>query len=201
LSQVCVKSQGTGAVALAGRQDAAPGLPADANVPVHVLVPVCLDPSERGALMEALELVAGYRRGAKVTLLHVIESKPDPIHDPFDWLSPLRRLQHELARRSRLESALKAARRSIETLVNGDLPRQLHGLLEIRSECRVGEPATEVVRFANEQSVELVVLCFHRSERGWSHWPLQSDRIATMIQAPVVLVGAASTSSPVTTSL
>jgi universal stress protein A len=133
-----------------------------------ILVPVDLTPKNAGAIEVAGELAAN-RKGA-VTLLHVIETLDLPWEEVEDFY-------HRLERRARaeMEDMCEPLRREE---------------VEHRSEIVFGRRAEEVVAYAEDREVDLIVLSSHRVdlENPAAGWTTLSYKVAILAQCPVLLV-------------
>lgn len=135
----------------------------------HVLVPVDLSQRNERALRTALALVTESR--SRVTLLHVIQRvaglTPGELEDFY----------RKLVERS--ERKLRQAARPFTDQA-----------IDARTEVRVGEPATEIVRATLRDAVDLVVMGSHkvkpgRREQGWG---TTSYKVGIFCQCPILLV-------------
>jgi len=136
----------------------------------HILVPVDLGEHNGRALAMALALaVDGHK--SRVTLLHVVQrlaaGAPGEL-EPF-----YRKLVH------RSQAKLRHAARAFS-----------HAGIDVRTEVRVGEPATEIVRKTLREAVDLVVMGSHKvrpgkRERGWG---TTSYKVGIFCQCPILLV-------------
>lgn len=137
----------------------------------HMLVPIDLSDKNERVLRTALEL-ARQTRG-RVTLLHVIDRVADIA------LRELRGFYRQLQRKS-LEKLDQAARRFA---VQG---------IPVRTSVLIGEPATEIVKTAARQKIDLIVMGSHKvglttpvRGRGWG---TTSYKVGIFCQCPVMLV-------------
>ncbi|MFP4473938.1 MAG: universal stress protein [Desulfatibacillaceae bacterium] len=134
-----------------------------------ILVPTDLSENGEKAVEVAVGLAGG--RNPVVHVLHVIE----PIADtPFEDLEDFY---------SRLE---EQARRRLDELTS---PYQREGLV-IRNHLVYGPRAQEILRFAEENEVDLIALKSHRIElkpplQGWG---TLSYKVGILAQCPVMLV-------------
>jgi nucleotide-binding universal stress UspA family protein len=135
----------------------------------HIIVPVDLGQRHERALR--LALAVAVERGSRVTLLHVVQRAPGLAPGEFeDFYRPLV---------ARSERKLREAARPF-----------LDRALDVRTEVRVGEPATEIVRSTLRGAVDLVVMGSHkvrpgRPERGWG---TTSYKVGIFCQCPILLV-------------
>jgi nucleotide-binding universal stress UspA family protein len=135
----------------------------------NVLVPTDLTDQSRPALDVARKLAL--EDGAGVTVLHVIETLEIPFEELTDFYEELER---------------KAA---------VHLERQAQELVEagVESPGRVlvyGHRAEEVVKYAEANDIDLIVLCSHRIDREnpGLNWATLSYKVAILAQCPVLLV-------------
>ena len=135
----------------------------------NILLPVDFTLKNEAALGTALDLARG--GGSKVTLLHVIETIE---HVEFDEMKDF---YHGLETRAAaklfgMEERFKSA----------DVP--------VYHEILYGKRAEEIVRYAEEREVDLIVLSSHKVDRD--HPALSvgtiSYRIAIVARCPVLLV-------------
>lgn len=134
-----------------------------------ILVPVDLTEKNLPALELALELAK--REGSEVTLLHVIETIEDA---PYEDLEEFyERLQG----------------RARETLGKW-LERFLHIEISAQEAIVFGKRVDEIIRYAAEQSTDLIVLGSHRVEGGTTPRGVGtlSHRVAVFASCPVLLV-------------
>ena len=151
----------------------------------HALVPMHLDASRRAEVTAALELAARYCPGACVTLLHVLP--PLTSASPVHWLGALDHLHQALSQgRHPALSALERAREDIQTWIERDVAAHLKTTLRLQGECRMGEPVAEILRFADERAVDLVLLCRHPSLWRWPLWPSMSQQLLAKLNKPVL---------------
>lgn len=135
----------------------------------HILIPTDLSGRTTQAVNMARDL--GQPAGARITLFHVIETISGADYDEFE--SFYRDLEgrasgHLTALASRFEgSGLEVAR----TVV-------------------YGKPAEEIVRFAVDKQVDLIVLASHRVDlsRPGHGWGTLSYKIGVLAPCPVLLV-------------
>jgi len=149
------------------------------NASAHFLVSLRLDESECDAVRLALRMAAVQR--ARVTLLYVVApTEPTSMH----WLDAIDRLHRALAEPPRHNiSAVEQGRADLAAFLDRAIPRELRDSLAVQVECRVGDVATEIARFAESQSVDLVFLCDRPS--GWRPSSL-TQRIVQLNSKPIV---------------
>ena len=136
----------------------------------HILVPTDLTARTESALQLAGQLVS--RAGARVTLLHVIESIEGLA------LNEVKPFYERLEQRARKAMAASARRARGE-----DAPTP--ALAVVR-----GRRAEEIVKYAAANAVDLIVLASHRVnpsivERDWG---TISYKVGILAQCPVLLV-------------
>ena len=135
----------------------------------RILVPLDLSPNYRRAVETAAELAQ--QGGAEVTLFHVIETIAGvAVEEERNFYNRLEASAHTHLERA--GDILKACR--------------VHG----RREVRLGHRAQEVLRFATEQSADLIVLSAPRIEPGHPEtgWGSLSYKIGILAQCPILLV-------------
>lgn len=134
----------------------------------RILVPVDLTDKNRRAVEWAVELAEW--GGAVVTLIHVIE----PLDLAFEELEDF---YQELE--DRAAAAMEVMSR----------PLQEAGV-EHRQQVVYGERAREIVEFAEEQDVDLIVLSSHRQDLDdpTRNLGTLSHKVAILAQTPVLLI-------------
>jgi len=133
-----------------------------------ILVPVDLTEKNVMAVRQARELVS---EPGEVVLLHVIEELQDVAFEELETF--YRRLEE---RANRELSKLAASLAGIDA--------------EVRKEVVYGKRAREIVRFAEERSVDLVVLGSHTidPEVPGEGWATLSYQVAILARCAVLLV-------------
>jgi nucleotide-binding universal stress UspA family protein len=135
----------------------------------HILVPTDLTEKSLKALEVAVKMtVPG---GGRITLLHVIETIEDSGSEEFrDFYNQLE----------------KRARKSMEEVLLKYLEQQP----VIGKEILYGKRVIEIVRFAEEQGIDLIILSSHRVERenGLQAWGTISYKVGILSHCPVMLV-------------
>lgn len=135
----------------------------------HILIPTDLSGRATQAADMARDL--GQSAGARVTLLHVIATISGAGYDEF------RSFYRELEERASGHLAALASR--------------LDGSgLEVASVVVYGQPAEEIVRYAADKQIDLIVLASHQVDlsqpgRGWG---TLSYKIGVLASCPVLLV-------------
>ena len=134
----------------------------------NIVVPVDLSDRARESIRTALELAAP--TGGRVTLLHVIETLRDV---PFEELEAF---YLELRRRAQLHLEKWQA----EFATRGT----------VWNEIRFGSRATEILRFVEQHSADLIVLASHKldPERPRESFGTLSHQIGLLAACPVLLV-------------
>ncbi len=135
----------------------------------NILVPLDLTEKNRIAVQTAAELAQP--SSGSITLLHVVETIQDvPFEELSDFYGKLR---------ERAETA-------IETWAKELADRQL----AIRREIVFGRRGPEIVRYAEEQQCDLVVLTSHQidPERPAGSFGTISHQVALMALCPVLLM-------------
>jgi len=139
--------------------------------------------------MRAMEVAARSCPGTNATLLHVIEPAPTPDSHGFHWLDAIDSLHRPLGRSAgQVLAMLEQRREEMAKWIRDEVPPALRSALTLRVECCLGEPEAEIVRFADQRAVDLVLLCDRRSR--WN-WPLKQglvSRILKRIDQPVMIV-------------
>lgn len=141
-------------------------------VPMYskILVPVDFTEKNEAALASALE-IATPNEGSEITLLHVIETIE---HIEFEEMAGF---YHGL------EARAAAKLHVMEERLKADGVRVRHDII-------FGKRAESVVRFAEEQGTDLMILSSHKVDRDHPalSWGTISYRIAIVARCPVLLV-------------
>jgi len=135
----------------------------------HILIPT--DLSDHTARAADMARDMGRTAGARITLFHVIETLSGASYDEFG--SFYRELE------ARAASHLTA------------LTLRFEGSgLEVARTVVYGKPAAEIVRFAMDNQVDLIVLASHKVDlsRPGHGWGTLSYRIGVLAPCPVLLV-------------
>lgn len=135
----------------------------------HILVPT--DLSERTERTADMARSLGKPGRAQVTLFHVIETIPGADYDEFQSF------YRELAGR---------ASRHLATLAT-----RLDGSgLQVGRTVVYGKPAEEILRFAVDQHVDLILLASHKVDlsRPGHGWGTLSYKVSVLAPCPVMLV-------------
>lgn len=154
----------------------------------HFLVATRLASSECESIEFAIRMAN--KLGAEVTFLHVI---PPIESESTNWLDAIEHLHRAVCGQPRtMVAAIERGRASIRDFLQNEIPESLRQGVVMHCECRVGDVATEVARFADEKKVALVFVCERPS--GWH--PLLSmsvsQRIARLNSRPIVMPAARS---------
>ncbi|MBI4747417.1 MAG: universal stress protein [Acidobacteria bacterium] len=135
----------------------------------NILVPVGLSERYAGALKIASDLAR--QNGGKVTLLHVIELIVGlSLEEGKDLYDRLEQTSHEHL--DRLSNQLERAGIPFEEII------------------LYGRVAQEIVRFAEENKSDLIVLASHRIDpcNPGYNWGTNSYKVGILAQCPVMLV-------------
>lgn len=136
-----------------------------------ILVPVDFTEKNEAAIQAALEII-GSNKEAEIYLLHVIETiehlEPDEMKDFYRELE-----NRSTAKLTRLEERCRAA-----------------GAAKVYRDLQIGKRAEAVVHYAEERSMDLIVLSSHKVDRDHPAlgWGTISYRIAIVARCPVLLV-------------
>jgi universal stress protein A len=138
----------------------------------HILVPTDLTERSAGAIQLAMDMhthcFSGEEQEGKISLLHVIQKVVEDGEEDFsDFYEDLK-----ARARSRFEEIARDSR----------LPVEKHIL--------VGSRVEEIVHFAQENQVDLVVLSSHRidPEHPTEGWGTISHKVGILAPCPVMLV-------------
>lgn len=136
----------------------------------HLLLPVDFTEKCKPALDVALEFARQYR--AMVTLLHVIETIPNSDTGEFDEFY------------KKLE---ETARGKLEKMSEVFSEKGVGG---VRNEIVFGHRVEEIVRYANENNMDLMILASHRMDlkHPAEGWGTISHKVGILSQCPVLLV-------------
>ncbi|MGE3314438.1 MAG: universal stress protein [Planctomycetaceae bacterium] len=159
--------------------------------PIHILLPTDLRSDVWPLLQVAFQFDAALR--ARLTLLHV--APPAGFQEPKRDLSALAHLRDTL----RLPSASAAAcptilnpRKRDLAVVARHLRRRLHpewqGFVDIQAVTRQGDVSKEIVRFAREESVDLILLAAKPRSSWWNWRRNVCDEVLRQAPCRVVLV-------------
>lgn len=165
----------------------------------YILVPTVLDPADRSALLQGLELAALH--GATFGVLYL---QPDDEANSFNWLDAIDRLHRPAGNVPATgdgdddagdgpddeTSDAELLRLRIKEFLERELPASLLERVEIRIDVRSGDPGDAIVRFADAAAADLIVL-----SSGPSRWWLPSlpgavRRVLQLSQREVLIVRA-----------
>jgi len=135
----------------------------------HILVPTDLTERTSEALNIAVKMAV--HGASRVTLLHIIETIEDTEFEEFeDFYAKLNR----------------RAKKMMEQLTN----RYAEEALSIAREIAYGKRVVEIVRFAQANDIDLIVLNSHRVEvdRAVQGWGTISYKVSILARCPVMLV-------------
>ena len=135
-----------------------------------ILVPVDRSQRAAGAVATAFRLAA-VENGSRVVLLHVVEIIKDTTYEEYrDFYDSL-----AAQARSEMDAMLEPHR--------DDAPRA-------ETEIAFGRRVKEILRVADEQAFELIVLQSHRIDRDepTKGWGTISHRVGILANCPVLLV-------------
>ena len=133
----------------------------------HILVPVDFTKKNLRAVRTAVRIARD--RSASVVLLHVIERVD--AGDPRGLAGFYRKLEAQ-------------ARRKMRELVAAAAP------LEARAEILYGNRVNEILRFAEAENADLIVMSSHRLalRQAGEHWGTISHKVGILSRCPVLLV-------------
>lgn len=148
----------------------------------HILIATRMDASERDAVIFALRMAAAQR--ARVTLLHVVAPvEPSSVH----WLDAIDQLHRALAAEShKSATALDQARSDLAAFWERELPYEFRNTVEMHTECRIGDVATQIARAADELAVDLICLCDRPSRWYLPLFPGLTQQILRLSSKPIV---------------
>jgi nucleotide-binding universal stress UspA family protein len=134
----------------------------------HILVPTDLTDRSLKALEIAIKMAL--HEGCPITLLHVIETIDDTDEDFSEFYDKLGR--------------------AAEKRMNRIISESLQNRLTIAKEIIYGKRVREIIRFAGERQIDLIVLSSHRVDvdnvvQGWG---TISYKVGILSPCPVLLV-------------
>ena len=135
----------------------------------HILVPTDFAPASDAALACARNLAEKY--GARLSMLHVVTNpEATGVWTPEVYVPATLEARERIAReaRDRVESALTAEERT---------------RIDVTIQIRIGSVADDILEFAREHSVDLIVMGTH-GRRGLSHLLLGSVAEQVLRSAP-----------------
>ncbi|NLJ26661.1 MAG: universal stress protein [Deltaproteobacteria bacterium] len=135
----------------------------------HILVPTDLTERSLNALAIAVKLAL--REESRITLLHVIETIQDTELDDFSDF------YEKLGRR---------ASRKMEQMIS----QYREGQLTIQTEITYGKRVKEIIHFATNQEIDLIILSSHKIEadNAVQGWGTISYKVSILSHCPVMLV-------------
>lgn len=155
----------------------------------HILVPTGLMDQEKSTLTLGMQLALANK--ACITFLHVLPpaSPPSSVH----WLDAIDEL-HKAMARTRGTTAMHGGRpapvirQEISAFLERLTPARLRQAVDLQVECRWGDVAEEITRFANEARADLVLMSHARS--GWRlpFRPNLARRVMRLVGQRVLLV-------------
>lgn len=137
----------------------------------RVLAPVDFDDESRRSRLTAIELAAQW--GAEVTLLHVSHRAPIgvPQRTGLDAIgllhSALRTPAGPAASTSDHELQLRRLEQTALRRMQNDVPQYLLDKVAFTFAWRAGDVAEEIVAFANEQAIDVIILGKNERSRPW----------------------------------
>jgi nucleotide-binding universal stress UspA family protein len=134
----------------------------------RILVPVDFTPRSLRAVRAAAKVAATTR--AKTTLLHVIERIDDGESGAFESFS------------RKLESAAREKMKALLAPFGQRLP--------VRAEILYGKPVGEILRFAQANRIDLIVMSSHKLplRHSGESWGTVSYKVGILSRCPVLLV-------------
>jgi nucleotide-binding universal stress UspA family protein len=123
---------------------------------MHIVIPTDLKAGDRAALKLGMQLAAGKR--AKVTFLHVV-----PLADelnPMHWLDAIENLHRAWSRPEPVNPAglIERSLARAHAFLQCEVPPETRRGIDVHVECRAGEFARELARYAEESAADLVLL-------------------------------------------
>lgn len=154
----------------------------------HLLVPMA-------ETMDRPTAIVGLRLGglmqARVTLLQVWSTPPQR---SLHWLDAIEQLHDGLSSRSRCsreaeqENSLLEAQMKMVEWLKREIPEPLRHQVEICVEARIGDLGREVARYAEQMSVDLLILRRVTSRWGQPVLPRAARRLLKMTDTPAILI-------------
>lgn len=136
-----------------------------------ILVPVDFTEKNEAAIQAALEVLGGHE-DAEIHLLHVIETIEHVEYDEMkDFYRDLE--NRSVAKLTRLEERCRTA-----------------GPVRVYHDLQFGKRAEAIVRYAEDRSMDLIVLSSHKVDRDHPAlgWGTISYRVAIVARCPILLV-------------
>lgn len=156
----------------------------------HILIPLAIRGGELPVVILGLQIAAATK--ARVMLFHVAPlSKCRPPSSEFStswhWLDAIDRLNRASLARGELQ-AIEHFRERLEAYFKTEVPESIQALAEVQMEVRVGDVAEEIVRFATESSVDLVILSSELSRWRLPILPPRTYRMLQQMHKRVIVV-------------
>ena len=135
----------------------------------NILVPTDLSKKSTKAIDIAIKI--GAESNCKITLLHVIETIEDADYEEFDEF---------------YEKLKVRAERKMDEMVHNKKIKQS----AIRKEIAFGKRVKEIVRFAYENGIDLIILTSHKIEKidASDGWATISYRVGILSHCPVMMI-------------
>lgn len=136
----------------------------------NILVPTDLTENSRKAMNIALDMVSR-EKGARITLLHVIETIEDADEKEFGEF---------------YDRLMKRAQEGMARLI--DPLEEVSGYFDRK--ILFGKRVREIVNFASENSVDLIIVSSHRIDRAdmTQGWATISYKVGILSHCPVLMV-------------
>lgn len=155
----------------------------------HILVPVNLVARDRSAIMLGLQTASAH--GASLTLLRVLS--PAEKGNSLHWLDAIESLHQPRPRVARngvseVIETYEASHADTMRYLDRYVPAGARGDVKLRTECRVGEPASEIARYADEAEVDLVILAAELTSGWLPVVPAPLRRVLQLTRSRVALV-------------
>ena len=151
--------------------------PVDVGKTHYQRILFCTDFSENADFAFSFAVdAAGRRPGSELYLLHVI-----PESDAQFWKTYI----------YEVEDVDSKARRDIDERIDEAYQSRLPAGLELRVECRVGKDYQEILRFADERKIDLIVMGRHGHTHGRMHKALfgnVAEKIVSRADCAVLIV-------------
>jgi nucleotide-binding universal stress UspA family protein len=173
-----------------------PWVPPDRREPpvasryAHIVVPTCLNPDDRGALLLGMEMAALHQ--AALTVLHVTaQAEREPAGFGLDALTLLHRALDPMP--CHVSSPDEAdcgepARREVVKFLTRVVDERLRDRVSLRVECRAGDVASRITEFADQAPADLVIVSAGRSRWWLPILPAHVRRLLHRARQQVILV-------------
>ncbi len=135
----------------------------------HILIPTDFAENSKNALDIAVKLKG--EEADNLTVLHVIEMLEDAGYDEFeDFYEELR----------------KRSQKKLDAMVQGYRDQKVH----LSTQIVYGKRSLEIVRFAEEHGVDLIVIGSHSIDRNQlpQNWGTISYKVGILANCPVLMV-------------